>query len=69
MSRRGLVTIPQIAKLLGKGLSYTYQLSSGDPDFPPVEKTEDQRKFFNREAVLYYRRGRRWYRPRQENGR
>ena len=67
--RRGLVDFPEIAGLLGKSLAYAYWLHCHDRAFPPVEKNEGARKYFNRGAVIFYKRhcGRVWYRPR--NGR
>lgn len=67
MRAKGLIGFPRVARVLGKSLAYTYQLSSADAAFPPVEKREGARKLFARHAVDYYRRNcRRWYRPRKE---
>lgn len=60
--RRDLIGLPQIARNFRKSLGYVYQLSSGDPAFPPVETQEGARKLYSREAVMYYKRNcRRWY--------
>jgi predicted DNA-binding transcriptional regulator AlpA len=64
MTPPGLVGVPQIARFLQKSLSYVYQLSNTDPEFPPVELVKGRRKFFERGAVLYYKKCRKWNRPR-----
>ncbi|MGM4876795.1 hypothetical protein AB7645_36815 [Bradyrhizobium sp. 956_D2_N1_5] len=65
--RDGLIGFPEVARRLKKSLAYTYQLSSADAAFPPVEKLEDGRKFFSLHAVAYYQRYcRRWYRRRSK---
>jgi hypothetical protein len=63
--KRGLLDFPHVAKKIRKSLGWTYQLHHLDPDFPPVERIEDGKKYFDSSAIEFYRDHvrARWYRP------